>query len=565
MNKVIGGQLAAQALIDKGVEYIFSLSGGHITPIYQFLEGSPVKIFDTRHEQAAVFMAEAWARMTRKPAVAMVTAGPGFTNALSGIANARLTNAPVILISGCVGLESTEKLDLQDMSQLPVIAPMVKKAWICHNPERIPEFIDMAFRYANNGRPGPVYLELPCDVLNAQADMTKVKKFESHIDSKPVDLDSVPRIMELISAAKSPIVIAGSGAWYSDAGKELVEFVEKTGIPSFTLGAGRGVIPDTHPLCFESSLAIRPGAALAANMGTDCILLLGSRLSLFYIFGDIFPSTAKLIQVDIEAEEIGRNRSATLGVVSDIKSLLKELNRYIDSKKSSTALKNQFKDWVEAIKKADADGKSQAKPMWENEGTPIHPMRLAKEVNDFMNREDDIVVADGGDTQTWMGMTRTIRSGGTYMDSGLYGCLAVGIPFANAAKLRFPERRVLLIIGDGSVGFNFMEFNTAIRKNLPIVVVVANDQSWGMIAHSQTLRIGHPIPDGTWIGKVNYEKLVADLGGFGAYVEKPEDIKPALEAAFSSGKTACVNVMVDPSTISPGSVALANLGGYKVG
>ena len=176
MDQVIGGKLVAEALIERGVEYLFSLSGGHITPIYQYLEGSPVTIFDTRHEQAAVFMAEAWARMTRKPAVALVTAGPGFTNALSGIANARLSNAPVILIAGCVGLESVEKLDLQDMNQLPVIAPMVKKAWVCPLAERIPEFIDLAFRTAAVGRPGPVYLEFPCDVLNAPVHPEKVRR-----------------------------------------------------------------------------------------------------------------------------------------------------------------------------------------------------------------------------------------------------------------------------------------------------------------------------------------------------------------------------------------------------
>ena len=182
-----------------------------------------------------------------------------------------------------------------------------------------------------------------------------------------------------------------------------------------------------------------------------------------------------------------------------------------------------------------------------------------------MDGEEDIVVADGGDTQVWMGMTRTVRKGGHYMDSGLYGCLGVGLPFANAAKLRHPESRVLLIIGDGSVGFNFMEFHTAIRRGLPIVVVIANDQSWGMIAHSQTLRMGHCIPDGTWLGRVDYHRLVEALGGFGALVERPEEIRPALEAAFASGKTACINVMVDPTVISPGSVVLANLGGYCAG
>ncbi len=563
MSKIIGGQLAAEALIDRDVEYIFSLSGGHITPIYQYLENSKITIFDTRHEQAAVFMAEAWARMTRKPAVAMVTAGPGFTNALSGIASARLSNAPVILISGCVGMESAEKLDLQDMSQLPVIAPMVKKALVCQVPERIPEYIDMAFRAAMSGRPGPVYLELPCDVLNAEVNMAKVRKVKTSLSSMPVDRENAAKAVDLLQAAKSPIIIAGSGVWYADAGKELTEFVEKTGIPVFTLGAGRGVVPDTHPLCFESSLAIRPGAAMLSLMSADCVLFLGGRLSLFYIFGEIFQPAARFIQVDILPDEIGRNRSVDLGIVSDLKAFLAELNSIVDGRGIGATLRDQNAGWVETVRKADADGKAQARSMWDAETLPIHPMRLAREVNDFMNREDDIVVADGGDTSTWMGMTRTIRRGGTYLDYGLYGCLAVGIPYGNAAKLKNPDKRVLVIMGDGSAGFNFMEFHTAIRKKLPIVVVIGNDQAWGMIMHSQQLRMGHHIPNGTELGWVDYHKMVEDLGGFGICVERPEDIRPALEAAFASGKTACVNVKVDPSVISPGSVALANLGGYK--
>ncbi len=563
MDKVIGGKLAADALIDRGVDYVFSLSGGHITPIYQYLDNSSVTIFDTRHEQAAVFMAEAWARMNRKPAVAMVTAGPGFTNALSGIASARLSNAPIILIAGCVGTEATEKLDLQDMSQLPVITPMVKKAFVCHVPERIPEFIDMAFRTAIGGRPGPVYLELPCNVLNAVVDPARVKKMRTTLASRPVDRENTRKVVELLQAARSPIVIGGSGIWYADAGDALTAFVEKTGIPAFTAGAGRGVIPDTHPLCFGSSLAIRPGAAMATLMTTDLVLFLGDRLSLFYIFGEIFPPSAKFVQVDIAPDEIGRNRTVDLGIVSDVGAFLTELNAVLDEQALGGVLKAQYAPWLETVRKADRDGKDGAKALWECDALPIHPMRLARELNDFMNREDDIVVADGGDTATWTGMTRTVVKGGTYLDYGLYGCLAVGIPFANAAKLKNPDKRVLLVIGDGSVGFNFMEFNTAIRRGLPIVVVIANDSLWGMIAHSQQLRMGHNIARGTEIGWVDYHKMVEALGGFGAVVEKPEDIRPALEAAFASGKTACINVKVDPSVISPGSVALANLGGYK--
>ena len=562
MEMISGGQLAAEALVHKEVDTIFTLSGGHITPIYQYLENTPITLFDTRHEQAAVFMAEAWGRMTRKPGVAMVTAGPGFTNALTAVANARFANTPLVLISGCVGIDCIEKLDLQDMRQRPVIEPMVKKALICHKPERIPEFIDFAFRTAGSGRPGPVYLELPVDVLNATVSPNGIKTPHTIIQSHAVDLDKVEQILAMLEKATQPVIIAGSGAWYADGGNELVEFVEKTGIPAFTSALGRGTIPDTHPLCFESSLAIRPGAALVANTGADLVLFLGARMSLYYLFGDLFNAEAKIIQVDIEPEEIGRNRSVDLAVVSDVRELLKAANRIIREKKMSRPFRQQFAGWVSALEQADEEGKTPAKSDWQSENIPIHPMRLAHEINRFMDREDDIVVADGGDTQVWMGITRTVRNSGRYLDAGLYGCLGVGIPYANAAKLRYPDKRVCLIIGDGSVGFNFMEFETALRKNLPIVMVVSNDLGWGMIRHSQELRIGHAIENGTYIGKVDYHKLIEALGGKGLYVEDPADIKPALEEAFAAGIATCINVMTDPTTVSPGSVALANLGRY---
>jgi acetolactate synthase-1/2/3 large subunit len=562
MEMISGGQLAAEALVQKEVDTIFTLSGGHITPIYQYLENTPITLFDTRHEQAAVFMAEAWGRMTRKPGVAMVTAGPGFTNALTGVANARFANTPLVLISGCVGIDCIEKLDLQDMRQRPVIEPMVKKALICHKPERIPEFIDFAFRTAGSGRPGPVYLELPVDVLNATVSPNGIKTPHTVIQSHAVDLDKVEQILAMLEKATQPVIIAGSGAWYADGGSELVEFVENTGIPVFTSALGRGIIPDTHPLCFESSLAIRPGAALVANTGADLVLFLGARMSLYYLFGDLFNAEAKIIQVDIEPEEIGRNRSVDLAVVSDVRELLKAANRIIREKKMSRSLRQRFAGWVSALEQADEEGKAPAKPDWQSENIPIHPLRLAHEINRFMDREDDIVVADGGDTQVWMGITRTVRNSGRYLDAGLYGCLGVGIPYANAAKLRYPDQRVCLIIGDGSVGFNFMEFETALRKNLPIVMVISNDLGWGMIRHSQELRIGHAIENGTYIGKVDYHKLIEALGGKGLYVEDPADIKPALEEAFAAGIATCINVMTDPTTVSPGSVALANLGRY---
>lgn len=563
MKTITGGQLAAEALIEKGLEYIFTLSGGHITPIYQYLEDSPVTLFDTRHEQSAVFMAEAWGRMTRKAGVAMVTAGPGFTNALTAVASARFANTPLVLISGSVGIESIEKLDLQDMHQRSIIEPMVKRALVCHRTERIPEFFDIAFRTAVAGRPGPVYIELPVDVLNASVSPDMVKKPSTVIESSPVDLAGADKLVEMLREAEKPVVIAGSGAWYADAAPELVRFIENAGIPVMTSALGRGTIPDIHPLCFGSSLAIRPGAALVANATADLVIFLGTRMSLFYIFGDLFNQMAKIIQVDIEPEEIGRNRTVNLGIVSDVGQLLTTCNRIIEETRTGGELREKFDGWVSCLKAAEADSKAEAKADWESDCVPIHPMRLAREVDRFMNRADDIVIVDGGDTTIWLGMTRTTRRPGHYLDNGIFGCLAAGIPNANAAKLLNPEKRVCLLTGDGSVGFNFMEFETAIRKNLPIVVVINNDKGWGMIRHSQELRIGHAIKDGTYLGRVDYHKLVEALGGKGFYVENPDEIRPALEAAFASGKTSCINVMTDTTVVSPGSIALANLGGYK--
>jgi acetolactate synthase-1/2/3 large subunit len=363
--------------------------------------------------------------------------------------------------------------------------------------------------------------------------------------------------------AKNPVVIAGTGAWQSGADSELQEFIDKSGMPIFTSLSGRGIISDKHPLCFEGAVAVRPGCSFTAYLEADLLIILGTRISLYYLFGDIFNPAAKIVQVDIEPEEIGRNKSIDLPVVSDIKGFLQSCNQIIDDKNISDKLKTNFAEWVKKLTNAHKESKDLAELNWQSENKPIHPMRLAKEVNEFMNKESDIVVADGGDTTTWIGMTRTTTKPGRFLDYGIFGSLAVGLPYANAAKLLNPDDRVCLITGDGSTGFNFMEFETAIRKNLPIVVVISNDLGWGMIRHSQELRIGHAIEDGTFIGRVDYHKMVEAIGGKGFFVEDPKDIRPALEEAFASNKVCCINVMTDPTTVSPASEMLANVGAYK--
>lgn len=553
-----GWNLITNSFLEKGVEYIFSVPGESITPVQCAVENTSIKIITARHEQAASFMAEAYGRMTKKPGIILVTFGPGFTNTLSAIVNARLSNSPVILISGAHGNKSPEKLGLQDMRQEPLIEATVKKSLICRKAERIPEYIDMAFRYATHGRPGPVFLELPTDVLNATVNMDEVSSFKTVVSSRPVDTYEVKTMIELIQGSKKPIVMAGSGAYYSDAGKELTEFIEKAGIPLFTAKFARGIVSDLHPMCFESSVAIRPGCSALALAASDCVILLGNRLCMYTLCGALFSKDAKLIQVDIEPEEMGRNRAIDLAIFSDIKMLLKETNRLIDNGMGAS-LRKQFEGWVHELRENEKASKEMGRFNTESSKVPINSGRLAKEIDDYLDREDDIVIADGGDSQSWVLTTRTCRTVWNVMDSGLYGCLGVGIPYALSAKLINPQRRVLLYIGDGSMGFNFMEVETSIRKKLPIVIVVNNNNVWGMTLNSMKSSFKHLVPGTVEIGFVPYHEAVAALGGKGILVDKPEDIRPALEEAFASNTTTCINVVTDPDVIGPGSIAMAML------
>ena len=557
-----GGEAAAQALLAHGVDTIFTLCGGHLNPIYLHLENTDVRFFDTRHEQAAVWMADAYGRLTRRPGVAMVTAGPGFTNAITPIASASMAGTPLVLISGCVGVNMIEKLDLQDMRQAPVIEPMVKKAFICHSAERVPEFIDLAFREAVSGRPGPVYLELPVDVLGAEP-TREVELPVTRAESGVVDRDKARELLALLAQSEKPMLIAGSGAWYSDAGEELTRFVEATGVPIFTAANGRGVVPDTHPLCFEGSLAIRPGSGMHAGMNADLVVVLGNRLNLFCLFGDVFNPQARMVQVDIKPEEIGRNRKIDLPIMSDIRALAAELNELVEREGLGAGLRERFAPWTDELRRVHAEGKANAEANWRSEAVPIHPMRIAYDVNEYMDRDDDIVVTDGGDATTWIGMSRTMHCAGHYLDYGLFGSLGGGIPYANTAKYLYPDKRVLLFTGDGSMGFNFMELERAITKGISFVIVISNDLGWGMIRHSQEVRLGRAIEGVTELGRIDYHRFVESMGGVGFLVEKPEEIRPAFEEAFASGKVACINVMTDPTAVSPGSIALANLGAYK--
>jgi len=552
MSEVQGGQLVVDALKREGVEYIFSLSGGHINPIYEACLSADIKVIDTRHEQAAAHMAEAWGRMTKTPGVCVVTAGPGFTDAITGIANACMANAPMVIIAGRSGVSEIETLGLQELEQIEIVRPLVKWAQVVYETRRIDEFVAMAFRHAMTGRPGPVFLEIPVDVINKKVDEKDVRRPEGYRpEYKPAGSpDGLAAAIELLANAQKPAIIAGSGAHYADAGAELKEFAELTGIPIFTNTLARGLLADDDPCCIGMATS-----GMATLGSSDLIIILGSRFGLMLMYGrpPLIPEEAKVIQVDIKGEEIGRNRKVDLGIVGDIQEVLKGMIQLAGKKKWAHA------KWRDEVKKQTKDFETMMTAGMERNEELIHPFDLMQEIDDFLD-PDAIVAADGGDTQVWTMMARTVRHPGHFLDSGLFGCLGVGIPFGLAAKLRYPDKQVLVTMGDGSAGLNLMEFNTAVRFDLPIVMVICNDASWGMIRHGQKMTFKDGALVGCELGQVPYEKLVADLGGYGEMVNKKENIRSALERAFASNKPACINVYVDREPISPGSIMLASIG-----
>lgn len=537
MANVSGGVLAARMLKAEGVEHIFSLVGGHIYTLYDACVDEGIKIIDVRHEEAAAHMAEGWALVTGKPGVCVVTAGPGFTNMITGTANAAIANSPIICISGHSPLGEYDTGALQDLNQIDIIRPLTKMARTIYQTGRIPDYMAMAFRHALAGRPGPVYLEIPQDVFFSQVDEANVEMLKDYrATAAPAgDPAEIDKALDLLKNAQRPVIVAGSGVWWSQAHEELQAFVEKSGIPLYTRNNGRGAVSDNHPLCFGAS-------ALSGMFKADVALVIGTQFT-FTLASGKFPPELKIIRVDIDAAEVGNNRGIDIGIIGDAKNVLRQLGEGIESRSHD--------EWVETLQQAKAKRAEKHRSFMESDKVPIHPLRLCRELKNLID-EDTIVAIDGGDIAVFGSMTLPTYAPGQHLANGAssFGCLGVGIPFGIAAKLARPEKKVLVLCGDGSFGLNAMEFDTALRHDLPFVCVISNDGCWGMIRHGMEHVYGADRMVGCDLPARNYEKVVEALGGYGERVEKPSEIGPAIERAFASGKPACVNVLTDP-TVSP--------------
>ena len=548
MAMVCGADLFVRALKREGVKYIFTLCGGHINPIYNACIDEGIGIIDVRHEQVAAHAAAGWARTTGEPGVAVLTAGPGVTDSVSGVAEAFAAGCPMIEFGGRSPLADADRGALQEVDQVRLMEPITKWAKTIYEAKRIPDYVSAAFKRAKGDTPGPVFLDCPLDIL-----LSKVEESEVYFPKKH-DIEAeggaspsqIKDAVKMLMAAERPVVVVGDGVFWSRADKELREFVEVTEIPvQFISIVAPGAIPADHPLVVASVATTMADVVLALGVNFNCIAGFGRP--------PLFNAEARFIQVHLDAKMIGYNRDADIGIVGNPRIVLRQMIEQVKGIKKKVSRSA----WIGELSSITKAMDEQAAGPCNSDALPIHPARLGKEIIEFLDK-DAIVVLDGGDnTGGWFAPLLKPQFMGQMMSSGSLGCLGVGTGFAIAAKLAHRDKQVLIHFGDGTFGLHAMEFDTFVRHNLPIVSVISNDGTWGMVKHWQCMDYGDNRCIGTRLKpRQRYEKVVEALGGYGEYVDKVEDIKPALSRAFASGLPACVNVEVDPAAISMVTYAL---------
>jgi len=549
MSRVNGGELFVRTVIRNGVDVMFTLHGGHLDAIFQSCLDHDLRLVDTRHEAAAGHAADAYARMTRKPGVALVTAGPGFTNVVTAIANAYLDCIPTLFVAGAPPLRDAEINPLQGgFSQVEMVKPVTKWAHQVTQTHQIPALVSQALRIAVSGRPGPVFLEIPIDVLFAEVNEAVMRIPEPFRPGHGLipSPDTVERALAILAEAQRPVILAGGGVLFAGAAEELEAFAAVTRIPVFTNNKVHGLVALPDAL---SGGAFGNLAALGtkAEERPDVALILGARLGLFTggITDRLLPFETRLIHVDIDAREIGRLRDAELPVVADCRSALAALRDGAERRQWPSRA-----EWLERIRKARAAQRAAFAEAPTSDGQAVHPFRAAEAVAEQVDAST-VLVTDGGEAKSWIEMFAPFPKGSRYLSLGYLGCLGVGVPFAAAAKLARPGSRVLCVTGDGAFGLNLQELETFVRHRIPVVTVVFNNQCWGMSAHAQDIIFGRHRRVVSELAPTRYGDVAAAFGCHAEHVEKLSELRPALARAVESGKPACVNVMIDPDTVAP--------------
>jgi len=551
-NVISGGHLVAKALKSEGVDTIFTLCGGHIIDIYDGCVDEGIRVIDVRHEQVAAHAADGYARQTGRLGCVVTTAGPGCTNAVTGIATAFRSESPVLHIGGQAALTQHRMGGLQDLPHVDFMRPITKFASSVASTERVADMVAMAARECFTGAPGPVYLEIPRDVLDREIPVDKAVipeagKYRASTRSigDPADIE---KLADLLIDSENPAILLGQQVWTCRGHQAAIDMIRALNIPAYFNGAGRGLLPPGDPHHFHRT---RRDAFNKA----DVIVIVGTPFDFRMGYGKRLSKDAAIVQIDLDYRTVGKNRDVSLGIVGDPGAVLKAVHDAATGRADNRAKARE--GWLEELRALEKEKTEKLMPLFKSEKNPIHPYRVAWELNEFLT-EDTIYIGDGGDVVTISAQAVQPRAPGNWMDPGALGSLGVGTGFAMASKLVHPKKEVLCYYGDGSFGMTAFDMETANRFGAPYIAVIGNNSAMNQIRYGQIAKYGRERADvGNLLGDVPFSKFAEMLGGYGEEVREAADIAPALqrarEAVNGTGKSAVINIWVDPNEYAPGT------------
>lgn len=555
MPQVTGGELLVRTLAAAGVETAFGLHGAHLETIFQACAAHRIPIVDTRHEAAAGHAAEGYARAARRLGVALVTAGPGFTNAITSLANAYLDRTPVLYVSGSAALRDAETNTLQaGIDQVAIARPITKWAHAVTLTRDIPRLAAHAIRIATSPPSGPVLLDMPMDVLAATLDEDSVRiPGTIQVETRPApDASAIGAALDLLESAERPVILAGAGAWQCDCGAELAQFAELAGIPVFSDFQAHGLLPSGHALYGGTFHKL----ADLADSGSrpDVVLALGVRFGLFTLGASdrLVPAAARLIHVEIDPTEIGKLRDATVAIPADSREALRALSAQAQAR--GRRLRERTA-WQQIVRTARTARRERLRAALGSPAARIHPYQAVAAIVEHMPA-GTIVIGDGAEAYHWMNEVIRQDQPGSYITHGFLGAVGFGLGLAIGAQTAHPSRPVLCLAGDGAVGFTIAEFDTLARHQLPVVVVVMNNRSWAASQHFQEL-IGNAVT-GTRLSGARYDQAAQAFGCDGRHITRIEELGPAIREAFARGRPACLNVEIDVAPMPPELALLAS-------
>ena len=538
MAKITGSQLIARSLRAEGVDTVFGLAGDHFLHLLDVLVDEPIRMVDTRHESGAVHMADAYSRLLNRAGVALSTT-PGHANAIPGLANASHSHAPVVNIAGSAESRNIGRGAMQEFDQVGLAAPVTKGAWEIPSVERIPEYMSLAFRTALEGRQGPTHLTIPIDIQEAEVDEDVFVRYMPQEYGAPQkvlgDPSQVSIAVDLLRSADKPVILAGTGAGATASAEELQRLVETTRIPIFTIDSARGLVPDDHE--YSAGFGYLPLNGAAQRIGeADVVLLLGQKLDYTWAYGGSppFATGVKFIFVDPSPADIGRARSITVGIAGDVGPVVTQF--------ADEASKHSWADesWAASLKSTAEEYRHGLEALATDE-EPMHPMVVSQALRPYVD-DDTVMVFDGGDYCHFFRASYRSNVPSSWLYVSSFGMIGVGLPYALGAQVAFPDKRVVLVVGDGSIGFNGMEVDTAVRHELPVKIILGNNSYWGIDWQIQKGLYGRPV--WTDLLPTRYDKMAEGLGAHGENVTTQAELGPALKRAFESSGPALVNVAV---------------------